>query len=74
MTSSQFDLDLTSKPLNLSFLWFNERFGSENIARYNENTGQKRGNNMTFDLKAKNQRHTTQENMSHHIHGSFINQ
>ena len=42
MTSSRFDLDLTSKPLNLSFLWFNERFGSENIARYNENTGQKR--------------------------------
>ena len=42
MTLSRFDLDLTSKPLNLSFLWFNEWFGSENIARYNENTGQKR--------------------------------
>ena len=42
MISSQFDLDLTLKPLNLSFLRFNERFGSENIACYNENTGQKR--------------------------------
>ena len=42
MTSSQFDFDLPSKPLNLSFLRFNERFGSENIARYTENTGQKR--------------------------------
>ena len=42
MTSSRFDLDLTLKLLNLFFLRFNERFGSENIARYNENTGQKR--------------------------------
>ena len=32
MTSSWFDLGLTSKILNLSFLWFNERSESENLA------------------------------------------
>ena len=42
MTSSQFDLDSTSKPLNLSFLQFNEQFKSENLAHCNENTRQKR--------------------------------
>ena len=31
MTSSQFDLDLTSKPLNLSLLRFNEQSGFENL-------------------------------------------
>ena len=33
MTSSRFGLGLTSKPLNLSFLWFNERSGSENLTQ-----------------------------------------
>ena len=31
MTSSRFDPGLTSKILNLSLLWFNERFGSKNL-------------------------------------------
>ena len=31
MTSSWFDLGSTSKTLNLSLLWFNEWFGSENL-------------------------------------------
>ena len=31
MTSSRFDLDSTSKTLNLSLLRFNERSGSENF-------------------------------------------
>ena len=37
MTSSRFDLDSTSKTLNLFFLRFNERSGSENLAK-NTNT------------------------------------
>ena len=32
MTSSWFDLDSTSKTLNLSLLWFNKRSGFENLA------------------------------------------
>ena len=32
MTSSQFDLGLTSKTLNLFLLWFFERFGFQNHA------------------------------------------
>ena len=35
MTSSRFDLSLTSKTLNLSLLRFNERSGSENFAHNN---------------------------------------
>ena len=31
MTSSRFDLGSTLKTLNLSLLWFNEQFGSENF-------------------------------------------
>ena len=34
MTLSRFDLDLTSKILNLSLLRFNEQSGFENLAKY----------------------------------------
>ena len=36
MTSSRFNLDSTSKTLNLSFLQFNERFGFQNIVPHFE--------------------------------------
>ena len=32
MTSLRFDPDSTSKTLNLFLLWFNERYGFENLA------------------------------------------
>ena len=35
MTSSWFDLDSTSKTLNISFLWFIKRSGFQNHKTYN---------------------------------------